>query len=144
MFATVVGYDADRDVALLTFQNSFNGTIAEIPSSNIVFTPVARSIDALGSDVTVIAYVSDISETTPISTFGRIGVIWSIVPGDIRQLQIDAAATPGMSGGGVFNSYGELVGILLSRSTSFDGNVRALSSSEIREVIADLRSGVKR
>ena len=144
VFATVKGYDTDRDIALLTFQNSAIGTIAEIPATDISLTPMPRNIIELGSDVTVVAYVSDISETTPLATFGRVGVIWSIVPGEFTVIQIDAAATNGMSGGGVFNSYGELVGILLSGSTTFDGNVRALAISEVREVIGELRSGIKR
>jgi S1-C subfamily serine protease len=91
-----------------------------------------------------VGYVPGISRTTPVATFGRIGVVWSIFPGDIRIGQIDAAATSGMSGGGVFNRYGEFLGILVSKSTSFEGAVRYLSFLEINEIIEDLRAGVKR
>lgn len=144
VFATVKGYDIQRDIALLTFQNGGIGTTAEIPASDVSLTPVPRKLAGWGDEVAVIAYVPGISETAPIATFGRIGVLWSIVPGEISMIQIDAAATNGMSGGGVFNSYGELVGILVTASSTFDGNVRAVASSEIREIIGDLRSGVKR
>ena len=149
VFAEVTGYDTQRDVALLTFQSEGSSPkVAELLQDFIVETGTElgfRLVEKLGYEVTVIGYAPTISETTPIATFGRIGVIWNVVPGDIREGQIDAAATGGMSGGGVFNTYGELIGILLSTwSPGFEGNSRYLSYLEINEVIEDLRSGVKR
>lgn len=143
VFASVRGYDTDRDIALLTFTDGEADAVATLAED--AWTGSEWQYGArLGSEVAVIGYVSGISETTPIATFGRVGVRWSIVPGDISKLQIDAPVTGGMSGGGVFNRRGELVGILLSRSIDFAGNVRALDYTEIDEVLADLRSGVKR
>ena len=55
---------------------------------------------------------------------------------------MDAAATNGMSGGGVFNKYGEFLGVVVTSST-FDGNVRYVRFAEIKEVIDDLRAGRK-
>jgi serine protease Do len=145
VFATIVGYDSERDVALLTFDNRNTEPVARLPGYVWAAKEGGglRPVEGLGDEAAVVAYAPSISETTPIITFGRIGVIWSIVPGDIRKGQIDAPVTSGMSGGGVFNRYGELVGMLLSTSPTFEGNARYLSFQEITEVIGDLRSGEK-
>ena len=55
---------------------------------------------------------------------------------------MDAAATNGMSGGGVFNKFGEYLGVLVS-SSSFDGNIRYVGFEEIKEVLDGLRAGSK-
>ncbi len=55
---------------------------------------------------------------------------------------MDAAATNGMSGGGVINKYGEFLGILIT-SSIFGGNMRYVRFEEIKEVLADLLSGCK-
>jgi S1-C subfamily serine protease len=56
---------------------------------------------------------------------------------------VDAAATNGMSGGGVFNKFGEFLGTVVTAS-SFDGNIRYVRFEEIKEVLAALRAGSKR
>jgi S1-C subfamily serine protease len=56
---------------------------------------------------------------------------------------VDAAATNGMSGGEVFNKYGEFLGVLVT-SSAFDGNVRYVRFEEIKEVLEDLRAGSKK
>ncbi|MBI2916480.1 MAG: trypsin-like peptidase domain-containing protein [Chloroflexi bacterium] len=146
VFATVFGYDsANRDIALLKIDGSTGGTYAPIPSRPFVMSgSESHAVEAIGMEVVVIAYDGSRSKTTPIATFGHIGTLWSYVPGDILHGQIDAAAKSGMSGGGVFNVYGDLVGILLAGSTSFQGDTIYLSYSEINEVLADLRNGLKR
>ncbi len=145
VFAIVRGYDQLRDIALLTFQPATGGTWISLPTSDVVGSGAdQRLVETLGAETAVLAYNPDISTTTPIATFGRLGVLWNVVPGEILTGQMDAAAAPGMSGGGVFNSYGDLMGILQQRDPNFDGNTRYLSVREIREVIADLRAGTKR
>lgn len=133
VFATVRGYDRLRDIALLTFQEGGDGEIVEMSE----FDPW------LGSELAVVGYVQSISETTPVATFGRLGVLWNVIPGEISVGQMDAAATHGMSGGAVFNKTGELIGIVQSGG-NFGGDFRFLTTSEIQEVLADLRRGVKR
>ena len=127
----VKGYDKARDIALITFEGG-GGETAELTTIH----------PQIGSEVAAIGYVRSISETTPVTTFGRIGVIWNIVPGNYTQGQMDAAATHGMSGGPVFNSNGTLVGIVQSGG-DFEGDYRFLMASEIGEVIEDLRAGMK-
>ena len=135
VLGVVRGYDAGRDVALLTFDGS-GGEIVAFPDDE-------GRWPSIGTEVAVVGFVTKISETTPIATFGRIGVIWNLVPGNYSTGQMDAAATYGMSGGPVFDVVGDLLGIVQSGG-DFEGNYRFVMIQEIREVIADLRAGVKR
>ena len=132
VFGTVKGYDKARDIALITFEGG-GGETAELTTIH----------PRIGSEVAALGYVRSISETTPVITFGRIGVIWDIVPGNYVKGQMDAATTYGMSGGPVFNLNGTLVGIIQSGG-EFEGSNLFLLSAEIQEVIADLRAGIKR
>ena len=142
--ATVTGYDTDRDLALLTLDEPAAGLTVELPFSNQVFADLSqRSVAGIGYEVALIGFVPEISTNTPMVTFGRIGALWDIRPGDYSLGQVDAAATNGMSGGAVFNKFGEFLGVLVT-SSSFDGNVRYVRFEEIKEVIEELRAGSKR
>jgi len=142
--ATVTGYDTDRDLALLTLDEPAAGLTVELPFSNQVFADLSqRSVAGIGYEVALIGFVPEISTNTPLVTFGRIGALWDIRPGDYSLGQVDAAATNGMSGGAVFNKFGEFLGVLVT-SSSFDGNVRYVRFEEIKEVIEELRAGSKR
>jgi len=142
--ATVTGYDTDRDLALLTLDEPAAGLTVELPFSNQVFADLSqRSVAGIGYEVALIGFVPEISTNTPLVTFGRIGALWDIRPGDYSLGQVDAAATNGMSGGAVFNKFGEFLGVLMT-SSSFDGNVRYIRFEEIKEVIKELRAGSKR
>ncbi len=142
--ATVTGYDTARDLALLTLDNPTDGLTVGLPISNQVFADLSQRLVAdIGYEVALIGFVPEISNVTPVVTFGRIGSLWNIRPGDFAIGQVDAAATNGMSGGGVFNKFGEFLGILVT-SSSFDGNIRYVRFEEIKEVIDELRAGSKR
>tara|TARA_B100001245_G_scaffold219764_1_gene189811 strand:+ start:236 stop:856 length:621 start_codon:yes stop_codon:yes gene_type:complete len=142
--ATVTGYDTDRDLALLTLDDPVSGLTVELPVSNQVFADLSqRSVADIGYEVALIGFVPEISTTTPLVTFGRIGALWDIRPGDYSLGQVDAAATNGMSGGAVFNKFGEFLGVLVTKS-SFNGNVRYVRFEEIKEVIEELRAGSKK
>ena len=114
----------------------------ELPFGDEVFENLSRrSVAEIGYEVALIGFVPDISNVTPLATFGRIGALWNVTPGDYAVGQVDAAATNGMSGGGVFNKYGEFLGVLVS-SSNFDGNIRYVRFEEINEAMDDLRAGV--
>ena len=141
-FGVVRGCDADRDIALVTISGDGGVTVPLSPT----YRGVSQNGDAygkwaIGNEVALVGYAPTISDTTPMATFGRIGVIWNVVPGDYNTGQTDAAVTGGMSGGAVFNRWGDLIGIILSRDPSFAGNVRFRTVAEVDEVIGDLRSG---
>jgi len=142
--ATVTGYDIDRDLALLTLENPIPGLTVELPTTNEVFADLGqRSVANIGYEVALIGFVPDISDITPLVTFGRIGALWNIWPGNYAIGQVDAAATNGMSGGGVFNKFGEFLGVLVTAS-AFNGNIRYVRFEEINEVLKDLRAGSKK
>ena len=141
--ATVTGYDRVRDLALVTLDNPGEGLTVDLPVANRVFADLSqRFVEDIGTEVALIGFVPGISITTPVVTFGRIGALWNIRPGNVATGQVDAAATNGMSGGGVFNKFGEFLGILVN-SSSFDGNIRYVRFEEINEVIDALRAGSK-
>ena len=141
--ATVTGFDISRDLALLTLDDPTPGTHVELPVTNKVFENLSqRSVEDIGYEVAVIGFVPDISNVTPVITFGRIGGLWNVVPGNYAIGQVDAAATNGMSGGGVFNKYGDFIGMLIT-SSNFDGNIRYVRFEEIREVLKELRNGTR-
>ena len=141
--ATVTGYDNGRDLALLTLDNPSPGLTVQLPVSNQVFADLSqRFVEDIGTEVALIGFVPEISNTSPVVTFGRIGALWNISPGNHSVGQVDAAATNGMSGGAVFNKFGEFLGIVVTAS-SFDGNIRYVRFEEIKEVIGALRAGSK-
>jgi S1-C subfamily serine protease len=145
-FATLVGWDRTRDVALLRFSSGgFTPRIARLPAGEVLSGGVTIYRDetpGLFDPVMALGFVPTISKTTPIATFGGIGVAWNIVPGDVGQYQFDAAITNGMSGGALFDANGTLAGMILSAG-SFEGNNRALSWREILEALPELRAGVE-
>ena len=105
--ATVTGYDTVRDLALLTTDTPADGLTVRLPVSNQVFANLSqRSVEEIGYEVALIGFVPEISNNVPVVTFVWIGALWNIRPGDIGIGQVDAAATNGMSGGGVFNKFG--------------------------------------
>ena len=117
-----------------------------ITAQYVVGTQIDDSVTIKGIGkvlATIKGYETSISDTTPIITYGRVGVRWNIIPDDISAIQTDAAVTPGMSGGGVFNKYGELVGMLYSSTTKDNVNARILLTDEISEIVPKLKTGQK-
>ena len=142
--ATITVYDSAHDVALLTLGASVEGLTVEIPKVNLVLQDLSsRQVEGLGYEVSLVAFVPSISQTTPIATFGRIGALWNMEPQGFAYGQVDAAATNEMSSGPVFNKYAEFLGILVT-SSSFDGNVRYLRFQEINQILENLRNGTRR
>ena len=69
---------------------------------------------------------------------------WDILQGDYQTGQTDAISIPGMSGGAVFNKYGDLIGIVLSHGTDPHlSQTQFVIVEEIHEVLEDLRAGKK-
>lgn len=135
VFGTVAGYDVARDVALVTFSGKIGGETIPLPS-----TPAWQD-HAIGTEIAIIGFVEDASLTTPMMCFGKISVVWTVVPGDYTQVNADTCAVPGMSGSPVLNSRGDFIGVVLGTSAS--SWTRFLGIGEIVEVIDALREGVK-
>ena len=105
--AKLFGADADLDIALI-----------KIDASGLCAAPVGDSSTVSAGDKSVII-------GNPLGTLGG-SVTEGIISAVDRELEIDgrtmhliqtdAAVNPGNSGGGMFNSQGELVGIVVAKS----------------------------
>ena len=141
--AVVKGWDRTRDLALLTYSSSGGESVVPISEGSTWTGSEWTSNGLIGSPVTAIGYVSQISESVPMTSFGHISTWWNIVPGDVSTYGFDADVTNGMSGGGLFDMDGELIGIIIQKSTVIGSDNRAVRFDEIDEVLGDLRSGAK-
>ena len=147
VLATVKGYDTSRDIALLTTSSHSSGNVVDYSQNGETWNSTEGRFHygaQVGDEIAIVGYETSISDTTPIITYGRVGGRWNIIPDDISAIQTDAAVTPGMSGGGVFNKYGELVGMLYSSTTKDNVNARILLTDEISEIVPKLKTGQKR
>ncbi len=110
--ATLIGTDASTDIAVLRIKPNEKLTVATLGSSSTL--SIAEEIIVIGNPL------------------GRLGgtVTNGIVSALAREITIDgenmtliqtnAAVNPGNSGGGMFNLYGELVGVVNAKSTGED------------------------
>ena len=95
----------------------------------------------IGSPVVAIGFVTSVSNTVPMISFGHIATWWNIVPGEISMLGFDANVTNGMSGGGLFDIDGDLVGIVVEKNNVIQSDNRAVRYDEIQEALAELPAG---
>ncbi|MBT3996173.1 MAG: hypothetical protein HOF01_10290 [Chloroflexi bacterium] len=139
--AVVKGWDKTRDLALLTFSSTGGESIAEISEGSTWDGTEWTSNGLIGSPVIAIGYVTPVSNTVPMTSFGHISTWWNVVPGDVSTFGFNAEATNGMSGGGLFDIDGDLIGTIIQKSTVISSDNRAVRYDEIQEVLADLRAG---
>jgi len=128
--ASVVGYDARRDLALLHVS-----TPAPLPSLDVVNDGLRA-----GEPVVVIG--------TPrgrpgVMTLGEIVAPRASLPGLVREILIliSAEVAPGTSGGPVLNTRGQVVGLVIARSS--DGAGLAVSAGTILASLSALREGAR-
>lgn len=130
--AKVVGYDADNDLAVLRINES-NLIPVTLGSSNelVVGAPIYAIGDPLGT--------LNFSMTAGIVS-GLYRLISTDSANDVNTFQIDAAVNSGNSGGPVFNSYGEVVGIVTAKyaETGVEGLGFAIPIDDIRYMINDI------
>ena len=139
--AVVKGWDKTRDLALLTFNSTGGESVATLSSGTTWNGDEWTSNGQLGSPVVAVGFVTSVSNTVPMTSFGHIATWWNIVPGEISTLGFDADVTNGMSGGGLFDIDGDLVGIVTQKSNVIQSDNRAVRFDEIQEVLAELRAG---
>ncbi len=106
--ATVIGSDADSDIAVL-----------KIEAENLPAVIVGNS-DALGVGEEVIAVGNPLGELGGTVTNGIISALDREINVDgtmMNLLQTNTAINPGNSGGGLFNMAGELIGVVNAKSS---------------------------
>ncbi len=105
--ATVVGYDATNDVAVL-----------KVEASGLPAVTLGSSQDLIIGDM-VVAIGNPLGELNSTQTVGYVSGIGREVSTDslttISMIQTDAAINPGNSGGPLFNMKGEVVGITTAK-----------------------------
>ncbi len=126
--ATPVAFDPERDLALLSVAG------LTVPSVELAAATPGQetSIVTMDRDDTVVAVDAEVRReitATGDDIYGE---------GDVerRALELGADITPGMSGGGAFDSEGRLVGIVFAESRDRPV-VYAVAASEIERFLAD-------
>ncbi len=110
-YATIVLKDKNNDLAILRLQNFI---FSEIFSNSIPFVISTSSKTKLGEDVFTLGFpLGDILGKSSKFSSGKINSLFGIQD-DPRVYQISNPIQPGNSGGPLFNSNGELIGIVFS------------------------------
>lgn len=135
--ATLVGYDASNDVALL-----------KIEATGLSPVTVGSSDDLTVGDQ-VVAIGNPLGELTSSLSVGYVSAKDRTINTDgtyINMVQIDAAINPGNSGGPLFNMKGEVVGITTAKysgSTSSGASIEgigfAIPMDDVMSIVSDLQ-----
>ncbi len=129
--AELIGRDADSDVAILKIDADKLKAAVWGNSDNLVVgqqvVAVGNPLGELGGTVT----------TGIVSASDREVQIDNVV---MTLIQIDAAVNPGNSGGGLFNTKGELIGIVNAKSSGsgIEGLGFAIPSNEAQDITEQL------
>ena len=135
--ATLIGYEAESDIALIKIEAE-NLPVCAIGNSDYVY--VGEQIAAIGNPMGELTYTMTVGYVSALNRF----VNTDGTP--INMIQVDAAINPGNSGGPVFNLYGEVIGIAtakysgtLSDGATLEGLGFAIPINDIVEILNDLR-----
>lgn len=135
--AQIIGSDAVNDIALL-----------KVGAANLVPVPIGRSSDLCVGDQ-VVAIGNALGELTSSLTVGYISGIDRSISTDgfvISMLQTDASINSGNSGGPLFNSRGEVIGITTAKysgttasGATIEGIGFAIPMDDVYGMLEDLR-----
>ena len=131
--ATVIGSDPDTDLAVI-----------KVPASGLTPAVLGNS-STLQVGQTALAVGNPLGELGGTVTGGIISALdreIDIEGQKMSLLQTDAAVNPGNSGGGLFNLYGELIGVVNAKSSGsgIEGLGFAIPINSAKIVIEDLIS----
>lgn len=129
--ATVIGTDSQSDVAVI-----------KIEASGLTAATIGSSED-LSVGETVVAIGNPLGELGGSVTNGIVSALNRSVTIDgqsLNVLQTNASISPGNSGGGLFNEYGELIGIVNAKSgaDNAEGIGFALPINQVMTIATDL------
>lgn len=129
--ATLVGTDSTSDVALLKIE------------AKDLQPAVMGDSDSLKVGEKAVAIGNPLGELGGTVTDGIISALDREITLDgdtMNLLQTNAAINPGNSGGGLFNEYGELVGIIVAKSsgTGVEGLGFAIPINDVKSVVDSL------
>ena len=129
--ATVVGGDSDYDVAVL-----------KIEATGLQAVTLGKSADVNVGD-TVMAIGNPLGELTFSMSSGIVSCVNRAINVEgtpFNMIQVDASINPGNSGGPLMNLYGEVVGIVSAKyssysNTSVEGIGFAIPTASIRPIV---------
>lgn len=129
--ATLIGTDAETDVALLKI-NATGLTPAEIGDS-----------DSLQVGETAVAIGNPLGQLGGTVTNGIISALdrdITLEDQTMTLLQTNAAINPGNSGGGLFNGQGQLIGVVVAKSSgeNVEGLGFAIPVNKVQKVVEQL------
>ena len=132
--ATVVGGDSDYDVAVL-----------KIEATGLQAVTLGKSADVNVGD-TVMAIGNPLGELTFSMSQGIVSCCDRAINVDgtpFNMIQVDASINPGNSGGPLMNLYGEVVGIVSAKystysSTTVEGLGFAIPIDDVKSIITDI------
>ena len=132
--ATVIGGDSDYDVAVI-----------KIDATGLSPVTLGNSEDVNVGD-TVLAIGNPLGELTFSMSQGIVSCCDRAINVDgtpFNMIQVDASINPGNSGGPLMNLYGEVVGIVSAKystysSTTVEGLGFAIPISDVRSIITDI------
>ncbi len=129
--AELIGKDSKTDIAII-----------KIDADNLSAANIADSSKTLVGDF-VMAIGNPLGKLGGTVTYGFVSALEREITIDSSTrnlMQFDAAVNPGNSGGGLFNVYGELIGIVSAKSTGYDveGLGFAIPVNDVKQVIDDI------
>ena len=129
--AKLVGKDAKTDIAII-----------KVEADNLSPANIADSSKTLVGDF-VMAIGNPLGKLGGTVTYGFVSALEREINLDSSTknlMQFDAAVNPGNSGGGLFNVYGELIGVVSAKSTGYDveGLGFAIPINDVKQVIDDI------
>ena len=147
--ASVLAVDRQRDLALIEFDPEevpLNSRAAPLPLGTVPMDEIAQELMALGYST-----LSPLEDGTVGAASANRGVLSQVVTIDdnkeIRNLLMDVPVDPGDSGGPVFNSRGQVIGLVRAAQIRAAGGKRVVGTffavhvDEIREALPDLKQG---
>lgn len=131
--AKLVGTDSSSDIALLKIETTGLTPVVFGDSDKII---VGEGVVAVGNPL---------GELGGTVTNGIISALDRAIDVDgttMNLLQTNAAVNPGNSGGGLFNMYGELIGIVNAKSSGsgIEGLGFAIPSNDVLNIVEQLRN----
>ena len=132
--ATLVGSDSDYDVAVL-----------KIDAKDLPAVTLGSSTDVNVGD-TVLAIVNPLGELTFAMSQGIVSCMNRAINVEgtpFNMIQVDASINPGNSGGPLMNLYGEVVGIVSAKYSSYadttvEGLGFAIPINDVQSIIKDI------
>lgn len=118
--ATLYTFDAKKDLALLHF----------VPETNKKPMRIAKSIPLIGEEIFAV------QNNPPFDFTITKGIISAVrTNNEVTYFQVDVALNRGASGGPIFNSKGELVGIILAKLKKYEQVGLAIHIKEIKSFL---------